>query len=151
MRYAILLTLLLTGCAQIHEGRITSPPPGCEDYREMGGFCSLQNALDKVHASFRYQSDMRTYGRPELWAIPADGVGDCEDFALLMRQELNSRGIYGTRLVYAKVNGNGHLALELDGAVMDVGSPMVRNINNLDWEFISAGDETGTWRRIEVY
>ena len=150
MRILLTITLLLSGCASIHEGRVTSPPPGCVEYRESGGYCSLQNALEKVHANFRYQHDMRTYGKPEHWAIPKDGVGDCEDFALMMREELNSRGIYGTRLIYARVDGGGHIALELDGVIMDVGMSRLLHVAIVDWVFISAGDESGVWREIEV-
>jgi hypothetical protein len=151
MRILLTITLLLSGCASIHEGRRVQPPDGCYEYRLRGGFCSLQDALDKVHASFEYQGDFEQYGEFEWWALPTTGKGDCEDFALEMRRELNSRGIHGTRILHVVVNGSGHAALELDGYIMGVNSYVVRDVNIVDWEFISAGDESGVWREIEVY
>ena len=39
------------------------------------------------------EDDLRHYGRAEMWAIPRDGYGDCEDYALAKRQRLMAAGL----------------------------------------------------------
>ena len=51
-------------------------------------------------------TDMEIYGRREVWAIPAE-AGDCEDFALLKRKRLISKGWPSSSLLIAVVTDDG--------------------------------------------
>lgn len=44
-----------------------------------------------VNGAVRYKSDCDVYARPDFWAIPRSGVGDCEDQALYKRHLLRER------------------------------------------------------------
>lgn len=160
MKGLILVVLVgLVGCQvappePFNYGEIVRPPIQCKEYQRRGGFCSLQFALDEVHARFQYQpdhvthSEMNSFAGVDIWQkLPADGNGDCEDFALTLRWYLNQRGITGTRLLTAYVDGYGyHVALELDGWVMDNNSRWPRRRQDLEgWQFLKAGDESGVW------
>jgi predicted transglutaminase-like cysteine proteinase len=52
----------------------------------------LQRINDHVNATIVEVSDREHYGREDVWRIPTDGKGDCEDFALLKRKLLVERG-----------------------------------------------------------
>ncbi|MEO0653739.1 MAG: transglutaminase-like cysteine peptidase [Pseudomonadota bacterium] len=56
-----------------------------------------------VNRRFNEIADETQYDRPEFWALPTAVGGDCEDFALLKRQELMSLGVPGERLMIATV------------------------------------------------
>ena len=157
-----LLLGYISGCTTTQPfdyGKPVDPPEGCKEYTMRGGICSVQRALDEVHARFHYTPDRVTH--PELanvingykvdyWELlPADGRGDCEDFALTLRWLLNARGIHGTHLLNIEVDSVGHAALELNGWIMDNGHtyPFTRK-DVPGWMFISAGDESGIWREI---
>ncbi len=45
-----------------------------------------------VNSTIVEVSDMEQYGREDVWALPVNGKGDCEDFALLKRKLLMERG-----------------------------------------------------------
>lgn len=164
MKYAIIvLSIILSGCQMAPPepfvyGDVTAAPIQCKEYQNAGGFCSLQFALDEVHARFSYQpdhithADLNSFAGVDIWQkLPADGKGDCEDFALTMRWYLNRRGITGTNLLTVYVEGYGyHVALELDGWVMDNSSPFPRRRQDLEgWQFLKAGDESGVWKGIK--
>ncbi len=52
----------------------------------------LQQINNHVNSTIQEVSDMEHYGREDVWRIPTDGKGDCEDFALLKRKLLVQRG-----------------------------------------------------------
>jgi predicted transglutaminase-like cysteine proteinase len=52
----------------------------------------LQQINSHVNATVTEVSDMELYGKPDVWALPVNGKGDCEDFALLKRKLLVERG-----------------------------------------------------------
>ncbi|MEL6645937.1 MAG: transglutaminase-like cysteine peptidase [Pseudomonadota bacterium] len=56
-----------------------------------------------VNRSFDEVADQTQYNRQEYWALPTSIGGDCEDFALLKRQELMAMGVPGERLLIATV------------------------------------------------
>ena len=45
-----------------------------------------------VNSTIIEVSDLEQYGREDVWALPVNGKGDCEDFALLKRKMLTDRG-----------------------------------------------------------
>lgn len=68
----------------------------------------------KINRSVREISDQRQYRRVEFWALPTSRGGDCEDFALIKKQQLQLRGIDPKRLLLATVfdrNRNSHAVL----------------------------------------
>ena len=52
----------------------------------------LQQVNSHVNATVTEVSDMELYGKADVWALPVNGKGDCEDFALLKRKLLVQRG-----------------------------------------------------------
>jgi predicted transglutaminase-like cysteine proteinase len=52
----------------------------------------LQQINTHVNSTVTEVSDMELYGKPDVWALPVNGKGDCEDFALLKRKMLVERG-----------------------------------------------------------
>lgn len=166
MRAIILMIfVLMAGCATpvpFKYGPEVEPPHACKQYTARGGKCSLREGLKQVHKRFKYTDDKDNY--PELanfinryqvdyWTLlPESGKGDCEDFALTLRWWLNQRGITGTNLVTVIMpRGGDHIALELDGWIMDntnIFPRLRRDLEKLGWVFTSGGDERGRWRSI---
>lgn len=90
----------------------------------------------KVNRSVRPLNDIDIYGRDEVWAYPDVGAGDCEDYALQKRRELNQAGISLANLlitVVRKPDGEGHAVLTVR---TDKGDLILDNLN----------DEVRSWR-----
>ena len=65
---------------------------------------ALANRINRaVNRQVREISDQRQYKRREYWALPTRRGGDCEDFALLKKRELQRAGIAADRLLIATV------------------------------------------------
>jgi len=47
---------------------------------------------DEVNRDIEYRTDLSHYGVVELWTLPQDKQGDCEDYALLKRALLLDAG-----------------------------------------------------------
>jgi predicted transglutaminase-like cysteine proteinase len=74
----------------------------------------LTDVNESVNTAVRSESDERHYGRPEVWTIAVDGLGDCEDFALTKRKRLIDAGLPEPALRMAAVvtlAGEQHLVL----------------------------------------
>jgi predicted transglutaminase-like cysteine proteinase len=74
----------------------------------------LQEVNSHVNWTISEMSDMDHHGREDVWSIPTDGRGDCEDFALLKRKLLIQRGWPSAALlmtVVATASGEGHAVL----------------------------------------
>lgn len=54
-----------------------------------------------VNAEIEFIPDWENIGREEFWSYPADGAGDCEDFALEKRRRLVAAGLPGAALTCA--------------------------------------------------
>ena len=68
----------------------------------------------QVNSSVREVPDAVHYGREDVWALPLDGQGDCEDFALMKRKLLIERGWPSSVLLITIVrtpSGEGHAVL----------------------------------------
>ena len=61
-----------------------------------------------VHQHVRYRTDQRLYGTKDYWASPLEtlgqGMGDCEDYAILQYVSLRQAGISDDRLRLIYVN-----------------------------------------------
>lgn len=74
----------------------------------------LQEVNARVNSAISEISDREHHGREDVWSIPTDGQGDCEDFALLKRKLLIERGWPSSVLLIAVVGtpaGEGHAVL----------------------------------------
>lgn len=74
----------------------------------------LQEVNARVNSTITEMSDREHHGREDVWSIPTDGKGDCEDFALLKRKQLIERGWPSSALLIAVVGtsaGEGHAVL----------------------------------------
>lgn len=74
----------------------------------------LEQVNQSVNTGVRPMTDYDHYGRDEVWAYPADGFGDCEDYVLEKRRELAEAGFpYSDLLitVVSQVDGSGHAVL----------------------------------------
>lgn len=86
------------------ESRVSATPERLSDLDEVNRI---------VNRAIKPLTDMEIYGVTEHWTIPTDR-GDCEDYALLKRQILMSRGWPASALLMTVVRderGEGHAVL----------------------------------------
>lgn len=100
-----------------------------------------------VNRQVREISDQRQYQRREYWALPTRRGGDCEDFALLKKRELQRAGIAPDRLLIATVldrRRQAHAVLVLrtdDGDyVLDNLTSRIKPWNKTGYSFIRMQD-----------
>ena len=107
-----------------------------------------------VNTRVKPMSDMDNYGKDEWWAYPDNGFGDCEDYALEKRRELNSLGIAVANLlmtVVRKPDGEGHSVLTVrtdkGDYVLDNLTDKVKAWDQTGYRFLKrqAIDNTGRW------
>jgi predicted transglutaminase-like cysteine proteinase len=128
-------------------GTTTSQPIGHYEFcQRMPGECSLHtlrpqlvtltNELwseltavnDAVNGRIHPMSDQDVFGQPEVWSF-ATNLGDCEDYVLVKRRELASRGWPLSALLVTVVrqeNGDGHAVLTV---VTDRGDFVLDNLD----------------------
>jgi predicted transglutaminase-like cysteine proteinase len=102
-------------------------------------------------------TDEEYYGKPEFWTYPKS-AGDCEDFALLKKRELKSRGFAESDLlitVVKKPDGEGHAILTVHTSegdfVLDNLDGRVRRWRDTPYRFEKrqSADDAGRWVVIE--
>lgn len=59
-----------------------------------------------MNAAVKPVSDQDNYGKRDYWTLPRNGKGDCEDYVLLKRAKLMSRGISPSQLLITMVQGS---------------------------------------------
>jgi predicted transglutaminase-like cysteine proteinase len=156
-------------------GQFTSQPIGHYDYcRTQLADCSIKSnntnpvKLNKarwsemVNANARANNtvipvtDQEYYGTEELWALP-NAYGDCEDFALMKRKELMSKGWPASSLLVTVVrqrNGEGHavLTVRTDKAdfILDNLNTEIRVWNKTEYTYLKrqAASHSGRWEDI---
>jgi predicted transglutaminase-like cysteine proteinase len=67
-----------------------------------------------VNVAIKPMSDMDLYGVEERWAYPKDDAGDCEDYLLLKKRELEKMGFHAGSLLITVVldeKSDGHAVL----------------------------------------
>ena len=108
----------------------------------------------EINRSVRPLNDIDIYGRDEVWAYPDIGAGDCEDYALLKRRELNRAGISLSNLlitVVRKPDGEGHAVLTVrtdrGDFILDNLRDDVRGWRETGYRFLKrqASYHTGRW------
>lgn len=114
----------------------------------------LTSVTVKVNAAVKPMSDYDIYGKDEVWAYPDKGVGDCEDYVLEKRRELNRMGLSLADLlitVVRKPDGEGHAVLTVrtnkGDFLLDNLTDKVRLWDDTDYTFLKrqALDNTGRW------
>ena len=159
-------------------GRQTSQPIGHYEFckanpaecairpRDRGPMHLTQAIMDRISAlnleinrSVRPLNDIDIYGRDEVWAYPDIGAGDCEDYALLKRRELNRAGISLSNLlitVVRKPDGEGHAVLTVrtdrGDLVLDNLTTTVKLWSDTGYNFLKRQSSThsGRWVSIET-
>ncbi|TPK74224.1 transglutaminase-like cysteine peptidase [Mesorhizobium sp. B2-4-17] len=107
-----------------------------------------------VNTRVKPMSDLDNYGKEEWWAYPDNGFGDCEDYALEKRRELNRLGIAIANLmmtVVRKPDGEGHAVLTVrtdkGDFILDNLTDKIRLWNQTSYRYLKrqASDNTGHW------
>ncbi len=106
-----------------------------------------------VNHAVKPMNDFDIYGKDEVWAYPA-GMGDCEDYVLEKRRELQGKGLSLANLlitVVRKPDGEGHAVLTLrtdkGEFVLDNLTDKVRQWDETGYRYLKrqASDHTGRW------
>lgn len=82
----------------------------------------ISNIQKSANKLLRYADDIRTYGRPDYWASPAEslalGAGDCEDSAILKMAMLSAIGFPEDKMYLTVgndlVSRNAHVVVTVD-------------------------------------
>lgn len=107
----------------------------------------------EVNKAVQPISDADLYGKDEVWTYP-EGFGDCEDYVLEKRRQLNAEGISLSNLlitVVRKPDGEGHAVLTVrsDGGdfVLDNLSDEVRPWDATGYRYLKrqSSEHTGRW------
>ena len=101
----------------------------------------LQTVLDLAHSQHEYVLDIEQYGKIEHWTT--DLVGDCEDFALWCRDQLEAKGIHPDLVFCRTEDGGGHLVLHVDGWILDNRYKWVMRQDDLPYEWVKMGKPDG--------
>jgi predicted transglutaminase-like cysteine proteinase len=112
----------------------------------------LETVNRNVNAAIWPEIDSHHYGRAEFWAIPADGYGDCEDYALTKRKALAAAGIPERALRIAVVRtlrNNLHAVLTIatneGDYVLDSETDQIRPWSETGYEWLARQDDGGAW------
>ncbi len=132
----LIMLLFLVGCSTpyptendaINTGAEVPTPYQCKDLNKRKGYCgipyeTLKNIVQSVHERFFHKKDFIVHGVVDQWNALGQGqvFGDCEDFALTVRQELLKIGQH-SRLALVKVRGSvvvNHAVLVYGGYIID--------------------------------
>jgi len=172
----LILLFVTFGCSSrpipFELGDTVNPPKGCRDFRSRGGHCILnykeeqelfETFLD-VKYRFVYVSDYDRYLEREYWTFPSEMVdrrgnyltdiveGDCEDFAILMRDILKSKGIPSRLVICLTENGSAHVVLDVyNGYILDMRYDNIMNREDLpyEWLMISGYEPGDMWHEIK--
>lgn len=131
----------------------STPAPKVTEY----GWEMIQQVNASVNHRIEARTDMDVYGQEEYWAYPTT-AGDCEDYALEKRKELQEKGFSLADLlitVVRKPDGEGHAVLTVRTSQGDY---ILDNLNDdvklwIDTPYTylkrQASFNTGRWVSIE--
>lgn len=115
----------------------------------------LQQVNRSVNSRIRERSDRETVGKADDWRVPTT-AGDCEDFAILKKKELVSRGWPASALLLtvARHRGEGHTVLTVRTSegdlILDNLTSTVRDWSKTPYQYFARqaqGNGRG-WERI---
>lgn len=107
---------------------------------------TLQKVLDQAHRGHRYIRDFDQYKVAEFWSKSL--VGDCEDFALTIREMLEMEGIESDLVHCITETGEGHLVVSVKGWILDNRYKWVMNRSDLNYKWLKVGKPDGRWFEI---
>ncbi|RUX64853.1 transglutaminase [Mesorhizobium sp. M7A.F.Ca.US.014.04.1.1] len=164
------------GPAYMHTGGRTTQPVGHYEFcQRIPGECSertrrgapveltrklwatIVNINNSVNTRIKPRTDMENYGVEEYWAYPANGYGDCEDYALAKRRELMDVGVPAGNLlmtVARQPNGDGHAVLtvrtSLGEFILDNLETKVLSWTDTDYTYLKrqSDQNSGVWVKI---
>jgi predicted transglutaminase-like cysteine proteinase len=114
---------------------------------------TLRTINTQVNHAIKPVSDLDHWGVVDRWDFAEDGRGDCEDYQLVKRRELEKLGFPRRAMRMAVVldeNKEGHAVLvvrtDLGDLVLDNKSEVIVPWSSTGYEFIKGeGDTTGAW------
>jgi len=117
----------------------------------------LRDVNVAVNRQVREVSDMQNHGREDVWGIPGN-AGDCEDFAIMKKQELMRRGWPASTLLLTVVTlgGEGHVVLtastDRGDIILDNSTDALRDWTRVRYSFFARQSQKahGKWERIVV-
>lgn len=113
----------------------------------------LERVNQSVNATIKPKSDQDVYGKRDYWTIPANRVGDCEDYVLMKRARLLSLGFNASQLLITMVRNRGeaHVVLVVRMSQGDVVLDNLRNdippVENTGYSYVKmqAPNHAGRW------
>lgn len=150
-------------------GGVTRPPIGwidfCKEDRSECGTDLGENVTVKLDAAtwrkisainrrvnreIEAITDEDHWGRPERWSLPADGKGDCEDYALRKRQLFAQSGLPRRALLMTVVideTGGGHAILTVrtdrGDFILDNRRSAILAWNETDYRYVKREGQDG--------
>lgn len=115
----------------------------------------LKKVNSSVNAAVRPAHDNTQFGHREVWSLPTDGKGDCEDYVLMKHKRLVEAGFPSRNLAMSVVldrSGNNHMVLvartDAGDMVLDNLSSRVKPFNRTGYTFIARQDfaRKSEWR-----
>lgn len=122
-----------------------------------GRQAELAAVNSSVNARIRERSDLASQGKADDWRIPTK-EGDCEDFAILKKSELMTRGWPASALLLTVVTlgGAGHtvLTVRTDGGdlILDNRTGAIRNWSRTPYHYFARQSQSrnGKWTQIDT-
>lgn len=112
----------------------------------------IQQVNARWNDRIEYQSDMEHYGKRDYWAIPQDGLGDCEDYVLAKKRALENQNISSCiATCWVETGGyHGVLVVRTDRGdyVLDNRYDQVWGWDDLPYEWDKMQREDGNWYAI---
>ena len=171
LRNVVLTISLLTACGAYARSAPTAPyafhdycKVNVEDctinYNEPEAFVMTEEIwtlINKINVKVNKQildvSDMDKHGKNDVWEIPADNIGDCEDHVLAKRMLLKQAGLPHRAMritVVLDTTGQGHAVLMIR---TDEGDYILDNLvdhiakveDRKEYAFIKREDGNGYW------
>jgi predicted transglutaminase-like cysteine proteinase len=106
----------------------------------------------RVNAAVEPLTDERHWGVADLWGLPEDGFGDCEDYQLQKRRLLVAAGLPRRALLMTVVvdeKGEGHAVLlvrtDRGDFVLDNKTAAVRPWDETGYVFVKRESASGAW------
>jgi predicted transglutaminase-like cysteine proteinase len=115
----------------------------------------LKKVNSSVNASVRPAKDKARFGRREVWSLPTDGRGDCEDYVLMKHKRLVEAGFPSNSLALSVVldrKGQNHMVLvartESGDMVLDNLTSRIKPFNRTGYTFVARQDfdNKSKWR-----
>lgn len=146
MFIVLALGLLASGCMEpvpypFIRGEQTAPPSACPDGCKLKQ--ALQAVLDEAFSQHTYITDFAKYGVQDDWRPELEG--DCESFALWLRNRLAELGIESDLMIARTEEKRLHTVVSVGGWILDNRYRWVMNKDELDYEWIKMGRPDGRW------